>query len=159
MPSYAVTRPSLFSLKQELRENDRVLGELIMLKKWSYALAEARMPDRIVRFGYRGWTTRTLFLQDSSGTDIASVKSLSWWKRDVVVTIDGADYFWKQKDWWGMRTGWFAPDGREIMEFHMRWWGKISINATTQPTRTEMLLVFFGMYVTKLQEMDAAASM
>lgn len=55
MPSFIVTQPSWFSSRLELCENGQVIGELKMLKKMSYALAEATMPDGTARFGYTGW--------------------------------------------------------------------------------------------------------
>ncbi len=158
MPSYVVTKPSWFSPKQELRENDRIIGELTMLKQWSYALAEARLSNRLVRFGYKGWTTRTLFIQDAQGKAVAAVKSLSWWKRDTAVTIEGKEYVWKQKNWWGTQSAWYTSDGREIAEFHKSWWGKLQIDSPIPLSDTHMLLLYFGMYLVKLQEMDAAAS-
>ncbi len=158
MPSYTITSPSWFSSTQELREDGRVIGALTMLKKWSYALAEARMPDQTVRFGYAGWTSRTLFIQDSSGQDIASVKSLSWWNRDTAVTIDGKEYAWKHKSWWSTNCSWFDQGGREIMKFRIHWWSKADILSPAPLGKTELLLLFFGMYLMKLQEMDAASS-
>ncbi len=158
MPSYTVTSPSWFSYTQELRENTHIIGTLTMLRKWSYMLAEAKMPDRTVRFGYKGWASRNLFMQDASEKDIAAVKSVSWLNRDTVLTMDNKDYTWKRTDWWGMRCGWFGPDNKLIMEFHMNWWGKLQIHSVAPLEKTELLLAFFGMYLMKLWEMDAAAA-
>ncbi len=159
MQSYAITKPSWLSANLELRENDRIIGELTMLKKMSYSLAEARMPDgTIVRFGYTGWTARNIFIQDSSGKDIATVKRLSWFRYDTVVTMDGKTHLWKQKNWWCTRYGCFAPDGTEILALHIRWWGRMTVDAPVTPDKTGMLMLFFGMYMMRLHELEAAGT-
>lgn len=158
MPSYTVAKPSWFSRTHELRENDHMLGELTMLKVLSCALAEATMPDRTVRFGYKGWNVRKLFIQDTLGKDIADVKGLSWWKQDAAVTIDGVTYTWKQKNWWGTRSGWFTSDGSEVLEMHVHWWSGIDIGSPADLKGTTLLLALFGIYLLKLQEMDASAA-
>jgi hypothetical protein len=122
------------------------------------SLAKAQMPDDALLFGYKGWAARTLFIQNSVGENMATVKSLSWWNRDTALTIDGTEYIWKQKNGWGTRCGWFGPAGEEIMEFQMRWWGKVDIHSPALADKTTMLLLFFGMYLIKLHEMDAAAA-
>lgn len=156
MPAYTVTSPSWFSATQELRgETGNLIGELVMIKRLSYALAEARMPGRTVRFGYEGWTGRKLFIQDVHGKEIAAAKNLSWWNRDVSVTIDGREYVWKQKDWWGLRSGWFAADRHEIIECRRRWWGKMEITAPSAPQGTELILTLLAMYLLTLQEVDS----
>ncbi len=158
MPSYAVTRPSWFSSSLEVKEGGRLVGELVMLKKFSYALAEARMPGRpAVRFGYEGVMVRKLFIRDASGKDVADAKYLSWWKCDVAVTIDGKEYVLKQKNWWGSSYAWFAPDGTELMRFRIGWW-TVQIDSGAPLHDTEILLLFFGTYISKVQEMDAASS-
>jgi len=158
MPSFVITQPSWFSSKLELQENGRVLGELNMLKKMSYALAEAKMPEGNALFGYKGWTGRTLFIQDAEGRDIATAKSLSWWSYNVMVTIDGVDYEWKMTNWWNTYWGWYGPDGRSIMEMRMRWSGKVDVTSPRQLNKTEMLLLFFAMYILRLQAMDGSAA-
>lgn len=158
MPNYIATRPSWTSSSLELRQDGVLIGELAMLKKWSYALAEARMPERTVRFGYSGWTMRTLFMQDETGNDIAAVKSLSSWNRDTAVEIDGITYTWKQKNWWGTQYAWLTSDGTELMQCHMDWWNTLHITVPNTPSSTEMLLLFFGMYLAKMREMDSAAA-
>ncbi|MBP9750483.1 MAG: hypothetical protein KBC95_01405 [Candidatus Peribacteraceae bacterium] len=155
MPAYVVNSPSWFSATQELRgETGNLVAELVMLKRLSYALAEARLPGRTVRFGYEGWTGRKIFIQDEQGKDIATATNLSWWNRDVRVLIDGKEYLWKQKDWWGLRSGWFT-DGKEIIECRRRWWGKMEIVTLTAPQGAELILTLFGMYLLMLQEVDS----
>lgn len=158
MPSFTITKPSWFSSTLELRQGDRIIGELKMIKKFSYALAEAKMPDQLVRFGYNGWTARDVFIQDAQGKDLASVQNLSWWTRAAIVTIDGKKYAWNQKDWWGMRCEWLAPDGKVVMKFQSNWRGKTTIDIESNPNKTEMILLFFGIYQMKLQELDSASS-
>lgn len=160
MPSFAVTKPSWFSSKLEIHENGRLVGELKMLRKLSYSLAEARFGERIVRFGYKGWTARTVFLQDADGKDISDVENLSWWKRDAKVKIGGRAYEWIQDNWWGTRSAWkLSEGGKEIMRFRTNWRGtKMTIDSPAPLNDTEMLLLFFGVYLVKLQEMDATAA-
>lgn len=160
MPSFTVTKPSWFSPKYEIHENGRLIGELKMLRKLSYSLAEARIGDRIVRFGYKGWTARTVFLQDADGKDISDVENLSWWKRDALVQIGGRKYEWSQNNWWGTQSVWkLSESNKEIMKFQMNWLGtKMTIDSLAPLNESEMLLLFFGVYLMKLQEMDATAA-
>jgi hypothetical protein len=157
MPSYTITKPSWFSCTHEFRTEGRLVGELKMLKKLSYALAEARMGDRVFRFGYTGWTARKIFIHDTLGKDIGSVRSLSWWNHDTIVEIDGKTYEWKQKNWWNMRSVWSAS-GKEIMEFRTRWSGSMTVDAPAPLNDTEAILLLFGSYLLRLQEMEAAAT-
>lgn len=158
MPTYTVSRPSWYSSKEELREGDRIIGVMTMLNKWTYAKAEAKMPHKIVHFGYTGWTAQKLFIRDTDGNDIADVKSHSFWGYKVSVTIDGKTYQWRQKKWWSMTCGWYTEDNREIMELYCKWWGKVEITTPQEPNENEMLLIFFGMYLTDLWKMAASAS-
>lgn len=158
MSLYRIVRPSWLSATLELYEGEKKIGEMVMLKKWSYALAEAKMPDSTVRFGYKGWNMRKAFIQDAEGKDIASVKNLSWWKYDFIVTIDGTDYTLKQKTWSGMQYGWYRPNGSEIMELRMNWRGKTEVESPAPLNKTEMLLLFFHMYLLRLAEAEAAAA-
>lgn len=160
MPSFIVTTPSWFSSKQEIHENGRLIGELKMLKRFSYALAEARIGDRTVRFGYKGWTARTIFIQDANGKDISDVENLSWWKRDAKLKIGGRTYEWTQNNWWGTQSVWkLSESNKEIMKFQMNWLGtKMEINSLVPLNEPEMLLLFFGVYLMNLQQMDATAA-
>lgn len=155
---YAVTKPSWFSSGLELRENDRIVGALKMRKAWSYALAEATVGGRTVRFGYGGWNMYDVFVRDASDREIGAVRRLSWWKYDMSLVLDGKEYLWKQTNWWSMRFAWFA-DGKEIMAFRSRWGVKhfADIECASKPDDTEMILLHCGLYLLKLHEMNAAS--
>lgn len=159
MPSYTVTRPSWFSSELELREGNRVIGTLSMLKKWSYALAEARIGGRPVRFGYAGWSMRDTFVRDASDREIGAARTLSWWKNDVSLVLDGKEYLWKQKDWWGSEFAWYV-EGKETMALRSRWGMKhfADVDVAGMPDGTGMTLLFFGLYLLTLYQMNAGAT-
>lgn len=160
MPSYAAIKPSWLSSELELRENGRLLGGMKMLKKWSYALAEAKVASRTIRLGYNGWNMYDIFIRDGADREIGNVRRLSWWRYDMSIVLDGKEYVWKQTDWWATRFAWFA-DGKEIIAFRSRWGLThfADIQVTRKGEERDMDLLFCGLYLLKLYEMNAASGM
>ncbi len=157
MPTLIATKPSLFSSALEVKQGNQILEELTLKKKWSYALAEVHFNNQTVQFGYTGWTTRKIFIRDTDGNDVATVKNLSWWNRNVSVELNGKMYLWKSKNFWSTRHVWCESD-RELMEFRTHFWGNAwDIESNVTLGDTEMLLMAFGLYMLKLEYLDAAA--
>lgn len=159
MPSYTVSRPSWFSSELEVREDGRIIGTMKILKKWSYALAEGRLGGRAVRSGYKGWSMRDTFVSDVSDRQLGAARTLSWWKNDIALTLDGKEYLWKQTDWWGSGFAWFDGD-RELMKFRSRWGMKhfADVDVPHAPDETEQTLLLHGLYLLTLYQMNAGAS-
>jgi hypothetical protein len=155
---FTVTKPSWFAAEWKVKQKGKIVGSLRMLKKLSYMLAEAKVQKKTYHMGYRGISTRNLFLRDSSGADVASFTALSLWKSDLLVTLDGRQYLWKQLNWWGTRYGFFTTDGSEVMRFHQKALNRQSVATieTQEESLTEnhTLLMLFGLYYMKLREME-----
>ncbi len=156
-----VTKPSLFASEWNIERKGKVIGTLRMIKKFSYMLAEAETPAGVFHMGYKGISTSNLFIRDESGTDVASFQHLSWWKKDMILTLGKKEYLWKQCNFWGTSYAWYSADGsKEILRICQRGLWKntatIELEARTV-SNDQVLLMLFGLYQMKLVAVEAAS--
>lgn len=145
----------------DIVRDEQTVGQFEITKKITYGAAKITVGSSEWLIEGLGWTGAKQLIKDSSGKQIGSAQSVSWWRSDVVIDLDAKRYTLRSMNWWWTRFGMFDASGRMVLEASMSWWN----NSTTLDVK-DYGLVDHDMYLlsgilfyrVKLLEMQSAAA-
>lgn len=161
MNALTVKSRSWWKYEWDILRDSTKIGEMVSTKAMSLSHVQARAEGHEWTLGKSSWITSDIYVKDASGADIGEAHGTSWWKSDVVVTLQGKKYTIKPGNWYWTKFVVRDESDREILTVQMRWWkvaAEVHVTNYVVDNPTIYLLAMITFLRAKITEEQSAAA-